>query len=90
MTVAVIKAITRRIRLRYGSTELAAQACGVPKSVWSGYENADHPDKTIPIGRLLAVAEADERRAVAALFLDDGDGHERSMEGVWVSRQPSS
>lgn len=72
MSVPVIKAITRRIRMRYGSSELAAQAAGLSnKGAWSLYESPDHPETTIPIHRLLIVAEGDERRAIAALFTDE-------------------
>lgn len=74
MTIAVIKAITKRIRLRYGSTEAAATAAGVSPGVWSGYENADKPDTTIPLGRLLDMSlSAGERRAIAGLFTDADD-----------------
>lgn len=74
MSVAVIKAITQRIRKRYGSTEAAASAAGVYPSQWSGYENADKPETTIPLGRLLDMnLTSDEKRAVVALFHDDCD-----------------
>lgn len=74
MSTPVIKAITKRIRLRYGSTEAAATAAGVSPGVWSGYENADKPETTIPLGRLLDMSlNADERRAIAALFTDAED-----------------
>lgn len=73
MSVPVIKAITRRIRLRYGSTVLAAQAAGCSPGVWSHYENDEHPDKTIPIPRFLMVANGSERAALAALILSDGE-----------------
>lgn len=75
MSTPVIKAITKRIRLRYGSTEAAATAAGVSSGVWSGYENADKPETTIPLGRLLDMSlNGDERRAIAALFASDDDG----------------
>mgnify|MGYP002714549695 CR=1 FL=1 len=76
MTIPVIKAITKRIRLRYGSTEAAATAAGVSPGVWSGYENADKPETTIPLGRLVDMSlTADERKAIAGLFAaaDDDD-----------------
>lgn len=74
MSVPVIKAITKRIRLRHGTTEAAAAAAGVVPSAWSGYENADKPDTTIPLGRLLAMAlTSDEKRAIAGLFACDDD-----------------
>lgn len=74
MPVAVIKAITKRIRLRYGSTEAAARAAGVSPGVWSGYENADKPETTIPLGRLVEMSlTSDERSALAALFAEDSD-----------------
>lgn len=72
MTVAVIKAITKRIRLRYGSTEAAAAAAGISPGVWSGYENADKPETTIPLGRLLDMSlSSDERGMIVSLFADD-------------------
>ncbi|RZI99843.1 MAG: hypothetical protein EON90_09985 [Brevundimonas sp.] len=72
MSVAVIKAVTKRIRLRYGSTEAAATAAGVSPGVWSGYENADHPQTTIPLGRLVGMSlTSDERSALAAMFSDE-------------------
>lgn len=72
MSVAVIKAITKRIRVRYGSTEAAAAAAGISPGVWSGYENADHPQTTIPIGRLMEMSlTAAECRAFASLFKVD-------------------
>jgi hypothetical protein len=74
MSVATIKAITKRIRLRYGSTEAAASAAGISPGVWSGYENADKPETTIPIGRLLEMSlTAGERSAIAALFSEPQD-----------------
>lgn len=74
MSVAVIKSITQRIRKRYGSTEAAAAAAGVVPSAWSGYENADKPDTTIPLGRLLSMSlTSDEKRAIAGLFGCDDD-----------------
>lgn len=74
MTVAVIKAITKRIRLRYGSTEAAARAAGVSPGVWSGYENADKPETTIPLGRLVDMSlTSDERSALCALFTEESD-----------------
>jgi len=70
MSIPVIKAITKRIRLRYGSTEAAATAAGVSPGVWSGYENADKPETTIPLGRLvdmsLTADEAAEATEAAA------------------------
>ena len=72
MTVAVIKAITKRIRLRYGSTEAAASAAGISPGVWSGYENADKPETTIPLGRLLDMSlSGDERGMIVSLFADE-------------------
>lgn len=71
MSVATIKAITKRIRLRYGSTEAAATSAGVSPGVWSGYENADRPETTIPIGRLSEMSlTADERSAIVAVFTE--------------------
>lgn len=73
MSTPVIKAITKRIRLRLGSSENAALAAGVCKSVWSDYENADKPESSIPFHRLLAVANSEERKAFATLLMD-GEG----------------
>lgn len=74
MSVAVIKAITKQIRLRLGSTENAALAAGVSAGVWSGYENADKADTTIPLHRLHQMSlTAAERRAVVALFVEADD-----------------
>ncbi len=74
MSIPVIKAITKRIRLRYGSTEAAAAAAGVSPGVWSGYENADKPETTIPLGRLVDMSlTADERRAFIGLFATPED-----------------
>lgn len=70
MSTPVIKAITKRIRLRLGSTENAAIAAGVSKSVWSDYENPNKPETSLPFHRLLAVADTDERKAFAALLMD--------------------
>lgn len=71
MSTPVIKAITKRIRLRLGSTENAAIAAGVSKSVWSDYENANKPESSIPFHRLLAVADADERKAFGTLLMGE-------------------
>lgn len=68
MSVHVIKAITRRIRLRMGSTANAAAAAGVSPGVFSHYENDDHPDTTIPLHRFLMAANADERAALIAVL----------------------
>lgn len=74
MSVATVKAITKRIRLRYGSNEAAARAAGVSPGVWSGYENADKPETTIPLGRLIDMSlTAQERSAIASLFKEPGD-----------------
>lgn len=69
MSTPVIKAITRRVRMRFGSTENAALAAGVSKSVWSDYENADKPESSIPFHRLMAVTNAEERKAFATLLV---------------------
>lgn len=74
MTIAVIKALTKRIRIRMGSTEAAARAAEVSPGVWSGYENADKPETTIPLGRLLGLSlTAAERREIVALFTEGED-----------------
>jgi hypothetical protein len=71
VSINTIKAITKRIRLRYGSTEAAARAAGVCASVWSGYESADKPETTIPIGRLAEMSlTMAERSAIVGLFSD--------------------
>lgn len=72
MNIPTIKALTKRIRLRMGSTENAAAAAGVSPGVWSGYENADKPETTIPIGRLVTMAlTSDERREIGRWFADE-------------------
>lgn len=74
MSIATIKAVTKRIRLRYGSTEKAAQAAGVWPSTWSGWENADKEDTTIPIGKLVEMSlTAAEGRAIAGLFAEEAE-----------------
>jgi len=73
MSIPVIKAITKRIRLRMGTTEAAARAADVSPGVWSGYENADKPETTIPLGRLVQMSlTSDERSAIMGLFEDEG------------------
>jgi len=72
MSVPVIKAITRRIRLRMGSTANAAMAAGVSPGVFSHYENDDHPDTTIPLHRFVMAANAEEREALIELLKGDG------------------
>lgn len=80
MTVATIKAITKRIRLRYGSTEAAARAASVSPGVWSGYENADKPETTIPLGRLCDMSlTSDERSALASLFSEEAGQRAQSL-----------
>jgi len=71
MSVPVIKAITRRIRLRMGSTANAAMAAGVSPGVFSHYENDDHPDTTIPLHRFVMAANAEERAALIELLKAD-------------------
>jgi len=74
MNTPCIKALTKRIRLRMGSTEEAAKAADVSPGVWSGYENADKPETTIPIGRLVSMSlTSAERREIARWFADDCD-----------------
>ena len=72
MTTPVIKALTRRIRQRYGSTANAAAAAEVSPSVWSNYENDEHAS-TIPVGRFLIVANVSEKASLASILLSDGD-----------------
>lgn len=78
MSIPRIKAITKRIRLRIGTTEEAARQAGLAnKGAWSLYENADHPDTTLPIHRFLAVASRAERQELIDLLRsedDDGSG----------------
>lgn len=80
MNSAVIKALTRRIEDRMGSGRKAAIAAGVQPSVWSGYVSDDHPQLTIPFGRLLLVANAEERRAFAELLVSDPDGPDGDLD----------
>ena len=69
MSVHVIKAITRRMRQRYGSAENAALAAGLKnKGKWSLYESDEHPETTLPLHRFLLAANADEKRALVDLL----------------------
>lgn len=80
MSVATIKALTQRIRKRYGTTEAAAKAAGVSPGVWSGYENADKPETTIPIGRLSEMSlTSDERSVIVGLFTTEADEGEADI-----------
>ncbi len=74
MSIAVIKALTKRIRLRIGSNEEAARAAGVSPGVWSHYESADKPETTIPLGRLVQMSlTASERKEIIDLFTEAED-----------------
>ena len=74
MSTAVIKALTKRIRLRIGSNEEAARAAGVSPGVWSHYESADKPETTIPLGRLHQMSlTAAERKEIIDLFTEADD-----------------
>lgn len=74
MSIPVIKALTKRIRIRIGSNEAAARSAGVSPGVWSHYESADHPDTSIPIHRLcLMPLTAAERREINDLFSEPED-----------------
>lgn len=74
MSTAVIKALTKRIRLRIGSNEEAARAAGVSPGVWSHYESADKPETTIPLGRLAQMSlTASERKEIIDLFTEAED-----------------
>lgn len=73
MSVPVIKAICRRIEARMGGGKNAALAAGVSGGLWSQYCSGDHPTITIPVHRLLEIAEGDERRAIASLFTEEGE-----------------
>lgn len=74
MNTAVIKALTKRIRLRIGSNEEAARAAGVSPGVWSHYESADKPETTIPLGRLHQMSlTAAERKEIIDLFTEADD-----------------
>lgn len=71
MSVPVIKAICRRIEARMGGGKNAALAAGISGALWSQYCSGEHPTVTIPIHRLLVIAEGDERSAIASLFTTD-------------------
>lgn len=71
MSVPVIKAICRGIEERMGSGKRAALAAGVSGGLWSQYCSDEHPTITIPVHRLLVVANAEERRSIASLFSGD-------------------
>lgn len=68
MSVPVIKQLCRQIERRLGGGKYAAQLAGVSPGVWSGYVSDEHPDKTIPLGRLLDVANARELSLIADLL----------------------
>lgn len=74
MSVPVIKAITKQIRLRMGSSENAAIAAGLSnKGAWSLYESDNHPETTLPLHRFLMVANAEEKAAVIRLLTGGDD-----------------
>lgn len=81
MSVPVIKAICRRIEARMGGGKFAALAAGVSGALWSQYCSGDHPTITIPVHRLLEIAEGDERRAIASLFTGEEDQVTRDLMG---------
>lgn len=69
MSVPVIKSLTKRIRKRIGSSELAALACGLSnKGAWSLYESENHPDTTLPLHRFLECASDAEKQALIDLI----------------------
>ena len=81
MSVAVIKAICRRIETRMGGNRNAALAAGISGGLWSQYCSDEHPTITIPVHRLLEIAAGDERKAVASLFTgDDAEGSADLLE----------
>lgn len=83
MSVAVIKAITRQIRLRLGSSENAAIACGLcNKGAWSLYESDNHPETTLPLHRFLMVANGDERAAVIRLLTGEDEAAPACMNAA--------
>ncbi|MEH6697224.1 MAG: hypothetical protein V7672_00850 [Brevundimonas sp.] len=74
MSVPRIKALTKRIRLRIGTSEEAARQAGLAhKGAWSLYENADHPETTLPIHRFMAVANGAERAELIDLLQAEDD-----------------
>lgn len=74
MSVPVIKALTKRIRKRLGTSELAAVASGLSnKGAWSLYESENHPDTTLPLHRFIMVANRAERQALIDLLLMEDD-----------------
>lgn len=81
MSVPVIKAICRRIETRMGGGRNAALAAGVSGALWSQYCSGEHPTITIPIHRLLEIAEGDERRAIASLFTGEDEQVTRDLIG---------
>ncbi|WP_298700929.1 hypothetical protein [uncultured Brevundimonas sp.] len=69
MSVPVLKALTKRIRKRIGSTEMAALAAGLSnKGAWSLYESENHPDTTLPLHRFLDCANDAEKQTLIDLI----------------------
>lgn len=74
MSVESIKALTKRIRLRHGSSEKAAGAAGLTnKGSWSLYENESHADTTLPIYRFLICSNDAEKEALIDIIRDAMD-----------------
>lgn len=81
MSIPRIKALTKRIRLRIGTSEEAARQAGLSnKGAWSLYENTQHPETTLPLHRFLAVANRQERNELIDMLLaEDDDGAEECV-----------
>lgn len=74
MSVPHIKALTKRIRLRIGTSEEAAKRAGLRnKGAWSLYESEDYPNTTLPIHRFLVVADASERAELIGMLQGEDD-----------------
>lgn len=69
MSVDVIKALTKRIRMRHGSSEAAALAAGLTnKGPWSLYENERHDDTTLPLHRFLICSNDAEKEVLIGII----------------------
>lgn len=74
MSVPRIKALTKRIRHRIGSSEEAARRAGLKnKGAWSLYESEDYPGTTLPIHRFLIVANSSERAELIDMLMAEDD-----------------
>ena len=80
MSIPRIKALTKRMRQRIGSTEDAARQAGLKnKGAWSLYESAERPRTSLPLHCFLAVANAAERAELIDLLLAEDEAEETCL-----------